>query len=213
MVKGRIEQKIAIERIFILIKILVKNYTFDIEKKFILVYGIITAYYNNKGLDTMQNPDQYRPCVGIVLVNSCGQIFMGDRIDVENDSWQMPQGGIDEGETPEQAGWRELAEETGVTADNARLVHITPDWFFYDLPPASAKKFFNNQYIGQKQRWAVFEFLGDDGDICLTTHTQEFSRWKWEPLHNAPDLIVPFKRSLYEQVVGAVSPYVQPFKK
>ncbi len=145
---------------------------------------------------------EYRPCVGIMLLNDRGQVFLGQRAGAENRacSWQMPQGGIDSGETPLQAAWRELAEETSVT--NAALLGQSAQWLKYDLPEQALRSW-RGRYKGQAQKWFAFRFLGEDSDIDLTAHTEiEFSDWRWEALDNITDLVVPFKRDVYATVVA-----------
>ena len=147
----------------------------------------------------------YRPGVGILLFDRTGLAFVDERSDAPG-AWQMPQGGIDAGEAPQTAALRELAEETGVT--NVRVVGSTRDWLAYDLPEALAAKIWRGQYKGQRQKWYAAKFLGRDGDIRLDAHTPEFSAWQWVPLPRLVDLIVPFKRDLYAQIVAELSPYV-----
>lgn len=153
----------------------------------------------------------YRPCVGIILVNPRGLVFVGDRIDTQGDHWQFPQGGIDKGETPQQAAWRELYEETGITKAKARLYHISTEWLTYDLPPDMSHKIWGGRYRGQQQKWTVFQFLGQDSDIDLCVHTQEFARWQWREFTQTPHHIVPFKQDLYTRIVTTMAPYVHSF--
>jgi putative (di)nucleoside polyphosphate hydrolase len=141
----------------------------------------------------------YRPCVGLMLFNADRHIFVGNRIDVPGDHWQMPQGGIDPGETPEQAAYRELREEVGT--DRARLIAESKTWYPYDLPPALSRRIWKGKYRGQTQRWFAFQFLGDDCDIDLNTHKPEFGEWRWVDIADLPTLIVPFKRPIYEHVI------------
>ena len=161
----------------------------------------------------MEKPDNrpYRPCVGIILTHPDGRVFVGDRIDTDGENWQLPQGGIDKGETPEQSAWRELYEETGVDKAKATLTHMSEDWIAYDLPLDISHKIWGGKYRGQQQKWAVFQFHGNDSDIDLTVHHQEFSRWQWMDFTQTPNHIVPFKRELYETIVAKLSPYVKPF--
>ncbi len=144
-------------------------------------------------------PAGYRPNVGIVLVNAPGRIFAGRRRDTPN-AWQMPQGGIDRGETVRAAAARELAEETGT--DKAEVVAETPDWLTYDLPESQAQRLWDGRYRGQAQKWVLMRFNGVDADIDLFRHKPpEFDAWQWM---SSPDLlssIVAFKRPVYERVL------------
>lgn len=140
----------------------------------------------------------YRLGVGIVLRNSQGLVFAAQRIDSTIPAWQMPQGGIDANEDPETAAWRELAEETGVKS--ARIIAQTQDWLTYDLPAEIAGKIWGGKYKGQKQKWFLFDFLGEDGEININQEHPEFSTWAWRPLSLIVAEIVPFKKPIYELV-------------
>ena len=142
----------------------------------------------------------YRPCVGVVLANAQGLIFTGERIDTPG-AWQMPQGGIDKGETPEQAALRELEEETGVPATLARIEAEHPDWIAYDLPDHLVGKMWKGRYKGQTQKWFLLRFTGQDGDIDITRDHREFSRWHWSTPDDVTQNIVPFKRAVYTRVI------------
>ncbi len=141
----------------------------------------------------------YRRGVGIVLVNRAGKVFVAERIDTP-DAWQMPQGGIDEGERPRAAAKRELKEETGT--DKARIIAESDGWLTYDLPADLVGKVWKGKYRGQKQKWFVMRFEGIDSDIDLAAEHPEFSRWKWMSFTQLPRVIVGFKRALYKQVVA-----------
>ena len=150
----------------------------------------------------------YRPCVGAMLLNRDGRVWIGRRLDKQNDEgkghwWQMPQGGIDKGEDPRQAVKRELAEETAVTS--AEVIAESPDWYTYDLPAHLIGKSWNGEYRGQTQKWFALRFTGEDGEIDLKPpgHSQEFDRWRWAGMDEALELIVPFKRQVYAQVIAA----------
>jgi len=144
----------------------------------------------------------YRPCVGIVLVNADGLIFTGERIDTPG-AWQMPQGGIDDGEDATAAAFRELEEETGVSAAHVRLLDETQDWVLYDLPDHLVGKLWKGRFKGQKQRWYLMRFQGCDTDIQIKQAHQEFARWRWSTPDQVIANIVPFKQSVYQQVMNA----------
>lgn len=145
----------------------------------------------------------YRPCVGVVLINAEGRIFAGQRLDSTADAWQMPQGGIDDGEKPREAALRELWEETGVTADLVDFVTKTEDWVTYDLPPELLGKVWGGKFRGQRQKWFLYRFLGRDDQVNIATQHPEFSRWRWIGATEMVASIVPFKRKVYEEVVAA----------
>lgn len=145
----------------------------------------------------------YRPCVGIMLVNASGLVFVGKRIDnKEGDAWQMPQGGIDDGEDLHPAALRELAEETGVSAGLVTIIAESREEHFYDLPEELLGKLWGGKYRGQRQKWLLLRFAGEDADIRIDAHEHpEFNEWRWVEPDLLPDLIVPFKKRLYRQVV------------
>ena len=145
----------------------------------------------------------YRPCVGIMLMNAAGHIFVGQRVDQEGDAWQMPQGGVDAGETDRDAAYRELWEETGVTAAQVKLLAQTDEKIRYDLPHEIVPKIWKGKYRGQEQKWFLFRFHGTDADINIQTDHPEFSEWKWMPKQDLVANIVPFKREVYAQVLAA----------
>ena len=149
------------------------------------------------------DPEQYRPCVGVMLVNPQGQAFVGKRIDNrEGDWWQMPQGGVDPGEDLEPAMLRELGEEAGVGPGHLEILARLPGELFYDLPPELAGTLWGGRYKGQRQSWFLVRFTGEDADIVLDRHHDpEFCEWKWVDPELLPELIVPFKRAVYATVV------------
>jgi len=143
----------------------------------------------------------YRPCVGVMLLNRSGQVFVGKRLDQTVEGWQMPQGGIDEGENPRQAALRELKEEAGT--DKAQIIGEMDDWITYDLPAHLIGVAFHGRFKGQRQKWFCLRFLGEDRDIDLCAHEPEFSTWRWVDINDLPNLIVPFKRDTYKAVIAA----------
>ena len=150
----------------------------------------------------------YRPCAGVMLINRKGQVFVGQRLDSTLEAWQMPQGGIDPGEEPHQAAVRELHEETGVAEQLVELVAASDEELFYDLPPELVGKVWKGKWRGQRQRWFLFRFLGEDRDIDLQTAHPEFRAWRWAEPADLPSLIVPFKQQLYRDVLHAFAAHL-----
>lgn len=144
----------------------------------------------------------YRPCAGVVLINADGLVFAGQRLDMPG-AWQMPQGGIDAGETPREAAMRELVEETGVSPDKVEVLDETPGWVLYDLPPDLLGKVWKGRFGGQRQKWVLMRFIGEDADIRIATEHPEFDRWQWMRADALLDNIVPFKRAVYAEVLAA----------
>lgn len=144
----------------------------------------------------------YRPCVGIMLANRSGLVFVGQRIDSkEGDAWQMPQGGIDPGEDPATAALRELGEETGIAPHHVDIIARSADELAYDLPDEMIGRIWGGRYRGQSQRWFLARFKGEDSDIDIATEHPEFEAWQWVEAERLVDLIVPFKRAIYRRVV------------
>jgi len=157
----------------------------------------------------------YRACVGMMVLNPAGQVFIGRRtngpehVDAQH-SWQMPQGGVDEGEDLYAAALRELQEETSIRSV-VKLGEIA-DWLSYDIPRQIAGRAWKGKYRGQKQKWYAFRFTGNDKEINILNpaggHKPEFVEWRWEPMRNLPGLIIPFKRPVYETVVKEFSRFL-----
>jgi putative (di)nucleoside polyphosphate hydrolase len=159
----------------------------------------------------------YRPCAGMCVINRAGLVFIGRRINgpehVDNTHvWQMPQGGIDKGEDPQPAALRELYEESNIRS--VKKLGEIKDWLIYDIPREIVGQAWNGKYRGQKQKWYALRFIGDDSEIDIAHpaggHEPEFVEWRWEPMRNLPDLVVPFKRPTYERVVAEFSKFAKP---
>lgn len=144
----------------------------------------------------------YREGVGIALLNADDLVFVARRIDQTAEAWQMPQGGIDPGEDPLTAVIREMGEEIGVTPEQAEIIAESRSWLSYDLPPDLADKVWRGRYRGQRQKWYLARFKGRDSDINIATEHPEFDAWRWAPFRSLPDIIVPFKRPIYEMIVA-----------
>lgn len=146
----------------------------------------------------------YRAGVGIMLLNSEGRVFVGQRLDSSLEAWQMPQGGIDSGEDPRTAALRELEEETGVPAHLVEIIGETEAWLYYDLPDDLIGTIWKGRYCGQRQKWFSMRFLGTDTDVRIETAHAEFRTWQWADREQLAALIVPFKRELYTEVLAAL---------
>lgn len=150
----------------------------------------------------------YRNGIGIILINSNKKIFVGKRIDNQSNAWQMPQGGIDVGEDEDLAMYRELLEETGIKSENVKLIKKSNQYFYYNLPYKLQKKFWGGKYLGQKQRWYLVRFVGTDQDVNISSHEPEFSEWKWVNSDDLLNLIVSFKRKLYQELITEFSEFL-----
>ena len=149
----------------------------------------------------MSDDHLYRRGVGVMLLNQHKQVWVGRRIDNPDDAWQMPQGGIDEGEDPWATAQRELEEETGIPRHLVERVADCPERLRYDLPEELKPKFWDGKWKGQEQDWFLCEFLGHDSDVNIATAHPEFRAWKWVDPQQLPDIIVPFKRDLYRRLL------------
>lgn len=161
-----------------------------------------------------RDPSLYRPNVGLALFSRKGHVMIGRRAGVRKDesryAWQMPQGGVDRGEQPAAAAYRELWEETGVEQRHVELLEEVEPWLYYDFPP-ELKARLPGPYFGQRQKWFAFRFLGADSDIRLDAHQQvEFDAWRWADLAETPDLVIPFKAPVYRDVAVRFAKWTQP---
>lgn len=142
----------------------------------------------------------YRPGVGMMIINKDKKVFVAKRVDTKMQAWQMPQGGINLGETPSKAAIREMKEEIGTS--KARIIAESKIWYSYDIPKFLIKKLWDGNYRGQRQKWFLMEFTGKDSEINIKTNNPEFSDWKWTDLESLQNIIVPFKKKLYKAVVN-----------
>jgi putative (di)nucleoside polyphosphate hydrolase len=150
----------------------------------------------------------YRPAVGVMLLNREGKAFVGQRLDSTLEAWQLPQGGLDPGETPEQGAYRELEEETGIPAHLVEIVARCPTELYYDLPEDLIGKVWKEPWRGQRQTWFLARFLGADEDVNIATPDPEFRAWKWADPQELPAMIVPFKKALYAQLLAAFAEWL-----
>ena len=144
--------------------------------------------------------------VGAVVLNKKNQVFVGKRKDNPIDKWQMPQGGVNTGENLIDAMKRELHEETSI--QNIKILNEIDGWFEYELPKNLLGKIWKGRYRGQKQKWFVVKFLGNDGEINLQTDKPEFIEWRWLDIENLPSVIVDFKRKVYEQLLPKIRNFI-----
>lgn len=159
---------------------------------------------------TKRDPALYRANVGLALFSKAGHVFVGRRVNGRGAfQWQMPQGGVDKGESPEEAALREMDEEIGVAAKLVDILEETDDWLYYDFPRDLLRRM-GGPYLGQRQKWFALRFKGSDSDVRLDKHTPEFDAWRWAKLDDVPGLIVPFKRPVYEQVADRFSAWAEP---
>ncbi|MEL6978450.1 MAG: RNA pyrophosphohydrolase [Pseudomonadota bacterium] len=154
----------------------------------------------------------YRPCVGLMILNQDGLIFAGRRLDGggESPAWQMPQGGIDPGEAPLEAGLRELREETGLAPEHVEVLGETRDWVKYDVPLALIGKLWGGRYRGQTQKWFALRLTAPDSAVNIETEDPEFCEWRWMAADALIEAIVPFKRDIYRSVLGEFAPLREP---
>jgi len=156
----------------------------------------------------MSNEGKYRRGVGVMLLNNDRKVFVCALIDNTDEAWQMPQGGIDEGEEPWSTALRELEEETGIRPKLVERISATPERLKYDLPAELQPKLWGGKWKGQDQDWFLCRFLGTDADVNIATKHPEFRDWKWIAPAELPELIVPFKRELYRQLLREFADYL-----
>ena len=160
--------------------------------------------------DPNRDPARYRANVGLALFSAAGHVFVGRRINGRGAfQWQLPQGGVDEGETTAEAALREMDEEIGVAGKLVDVLEETSDWLYYDFPPELLRRM-GGPYLGQRQKWFALRFKGSDSDVRLDKHKPEFDAWRWAPLEEIPSLIVPFKRPVYQAVAKTFSKWAEP---
>jgi putative (di)nucleoside polyphosphate hydrolase len=150
----------------------------------------------------------YRPAAAVMLLNRDGKVFVAQRLDSTLEAWQMPQGGLDEGEEPLAGALRELEEETGIKPEHVELIAAAPAELYYDLPDDLVGKMWKGKWRGQRQSWFLMRFTGTDADVNIATADPEFRAWKWADPEKLPAMIVPFKKRLYEDVLAAFRLYL-----
>ncbi len=161
----------------------------------------------SKNIPLLKRP--YRSCVGLMVFNKIGQVFCGQRLDNKAEAWQLPQGGIDEGETPIEAGFRELKEETSIV--NVEFVSEYPEWLKYDIPLPLANALWEGKFRGQTQRWLLFSFTGIDNEININTSHPEFKNWEWINPTQLPLKAISFKQEIYSKINKAFIPIINNF--
>ena len=161
----------------------------------------------SKNIPLLKRP--YRSCVGLLVFNKIGQVFCGQRLDNKAEAWQLPQGGIDEGETPIEAGFRELKEETSIV--NVEFVSEYPEWLNYDIPLPLANALWEGKFRGQTQRWLLFSFTGIDNEININTSHPEFKNWEWINPTQLPLKAISFKQEIYSKINKAFIPIINNF--
>ena len=154
------------------------------------------------------NPKDYRPNVGMMIINQKKEIFVGKRIDHPSDFWQMPQGGIDAQEIPSIAALREMEEEVGIKENKVEMLTESQDWYYYSIPKDLAKTLWKGKYKGQRQKWFLYQFKGTDKDINIHTERPEFSDYKWVTKDFLVPNIVPFKKDIYEKLLEEFKDYL-----
>lgn len=161
-------------------------------------------------IEPVRDPARYRANVGLALFSKAGHVFMGRRINGRGAfQWQMPQGGVDDGEKPAEAILREMDEEIGVASKLVDILEETDDWLYYDFPHELRRRM-GGPYLGQRQKWFALRFKGSDSDVRLDKHKPEFDAWRWAKLTDVPGMIVPFKRPVYEDVVSRFQRWSEP---
>ncbi|MEM1086747.1 MAG: RNA pyrophosphohydrolase [Pseudomonadota bacterium] len=156
-----------------------------------------------------RDPSRYRANVGLAVFSSVGYVFVGRRINGRGAfQWQLPQGGVDKGEEPAEAALRELEEEIGVAPKLVEILQETDDWLYYDFP-IELRRRMGGPYLGQRQKWFALRFKGSDSDVRLDKHKPEFDAWRWANLSEIPDLIVPFKRPVYQEISKRFIPWTE----
>ena len=154
------------------------------------------------------NPKDYRPNVGMMIINQKKEIFVGKRIDHPSDFWQMPQGGIDAQEIPSIAALREMEEEVGIKENKVEMLTESQDWYYYSIPKDLAETLWKGKYKGQRQKWFLYKFKGTDKDLNIHTEHPEFSDYKWVNKDFLVPNIVPFKKEIYKKLLEEFKDYL-----